>query len=351
MSTQYFIFAYREVHYSLPVVSITEIVEVSEWLPFPHNFPGCFGNIVHRNLLLPVFDPTILGTDLIKKPVNSANLMVIIINYEGTAFGLAIDQQITIASLSAFDEIKDEVKDEVKKDKVKSEDSSVDQSIDQPIDIDQVALAQAQNKPFVEDTRAYRGNTLISLDIAAIANAVKRLCSNQHFTPEENSALQDEGNPVAIEATEATGNRFMCARIEDITLSIPIEQVMEVIEDHDVTPAFKVNPSLRGFINLRGQVIACFDVSRELGFPLRKLDERNQFIVLQGDGAELALCVDKILGLRSLPHHQIQSTEAILSGEITRYVHSVFETEQNTILLLSVSDVFESPDLQPYLKS
>ena len=328
VSTQYFIFAYREVQYSLPVASITEIVEVSEWLPFPHNFPGCFGKIVHRNLLLPVFDPAVLSTDLAEKPVKPDSLMVIIITCEDTAFGLAIDQQIAIASLDKAGE---------KADEYKSGDPSANQET--PV--------QAQSKPFVAGACAYRGNTLISLNIAAIAHAVRQLCGDQHFTSEKNPALQEKDASTVIEATK---DRFMCVRIEDVTLGIPIEQVMEVIEDHDVTQAFKVAPSLRGFVNLRGQVIACFDISQELGFPLRKLDERNQFIVLQERNTELALCVDKILGLRFLPHHQIQSTETILSGEITRYVHSVFESEKNTILILSVSNVFESPDLQPYLR-
>ena len=323
MSTQHFIFAYGEVQYSLPVASITEIVEVSEWLPFPHDFAGCFGNIVHRDLLLPVFNPALLGTDLAEKPANPGTLIVIVVTCKGIAFGLVMDQQITIASPNTSDEL-----------------NPGDPSAEQE------ASAQKHNEPFVENIRAYRGNTLISLDIVAIANAVRQLCGDQHFTPEKNAALQEEGSSIVV---EATGDRFMCVRIEDITLGIPIEQVMEVIEDHDVTPAFKVASSLRGFINLRGQVIACFDISSELGFSLRKLDERNQLIVLQRDGAELALCVDKILGLRFLPRHQMQSTE-MLSGEITRYIHSVCETEQNTIPILSVSDVFESLDLQPYLR-
>lgn len=323
-ATQYFIFVYREVQHFLPVANITEIIEVSEWLPFPRHFPGCFGNIVHRNQLLPVFDPTVLGTDLAEKPVAPDSVIVIVIHYEGTAFGLALDQQITIASLNPLGDAKPA----------------------EPV-TDHPAPTQARNKPFVAGTRAYRGHTLVALDIAAIGQAVRQLCGNQQFSPEQDATPRAED---ASAVTEATGHRFMCVRIEDTTLAIPIEQVMEVIEDYDVTPVFKVTPRLRGLINLRGQVIACFDISQELGFPLRKLDERNQFIVLQGEGAELALCVDKILGLRALPHDRIQSTETILSGDITRYIHGVFETAQTTLLILSVTDVFESPHLQPYLR-
>ena len=42
--------------------------------------------------------------------------------------------------------------------------------------------------------------------------------------------------------------------------------------------------------------------------------------------------------------------EAMLSGEITSYVHGVFETEDYTLLILSVADIFDSPHLQPYLR-
>ena len=115
-----------------------------------------------------------------------------------------------------------------------------------------------------------------------------------------------------------------------------------------MTPLFKVTPCLRGLINLRGQVLATIDISQEMGFEPRRLAEHNQFIVLQGDGTELALCIDKILGIQQLPQARIQKADTVLSGDITRYVHGILETDQGTIMILSVPDIFDAPQLQPY---
>ncbi len=71
-------------------------------------------------------------------------------------------------------------------------------------------------------------------------------------------------------------------RIERVLFGIPVEHVIEIIEGYDVTPLFKVPPIVRGLLNLRGQVLACLDISVELGLPPRRLEERNQFVVLKG---------------------------------------------------------------------
>ena len=107
---------------------------------------------------------------------------------------------------------------------------------------------------------------------------------------------------------------------------------------------------LRDLWHLRGQVLACVDLSHELGLALRTLEERNQFVVLQGDGVELALCVDEVQGIRTLPQHNFQKADAVLSGDIARYFQGVFEEEQGTIIILSVPELFDTPHLQPYLR-
>jgi len=317
--TQYFVYTYRGLQYVVPVMNIVEIVQVAEWLPFHGALPGCLGNIVHRNTLLPVFDPTVLGTDVPGEPIPPTT--VIVVTHGDTVFGLAIDRYLTVLPLDTHAE-------------VRPADSHIPGN----------GSAVSRHKPFVERVHGYRNNTLIMLSVRAISDVVKRLFSHQMILSEDG---KNASAPGAL-AAEAVRYSFMCARIERVVLGIPVEKVLEVIEDYDVTPLFKVHPCLRGLINLRGQVLACIDISQELGFPLRKLEEHNQFIVLQGDGTELALCVDEILDIRLLSHHRFQKAETVLSGEITRYVHNVLETQDGTIVILSVPDMFDSPHRQPY---
>jgi len=307
---QYFVYTYRGLQYALPVLHILEIVQVSEWLPFHGDLPGCFGNMVHRNTVLPVFDPTVLGTDVAGTLTPPAT--VIVVKHNEIVFGLAIDRYVTMI----------------------------------PLDRGSAGNAPAvsRGKPCVEAIHAYRNNTLITFSIPAISHAVQRLFGVQTIISEDSESAQAPG---AL-AAEAVQHGFLCARLERVTLGIPVEQVIEVIEDYDVTPLFKVTPCLRGLINLRGQVLACLDLSQEFGLPLRKLEEHSQFIVLQGDGAELALCVDEVLAIWRLPQSRIQKADTVLSGEIIRYVHGVIETAEGIIMLLSVPHLFDSPHLQPY---
>ena len=307
---QYFVYTYRGLQYALPVLHILEIIQVSEWLPFHSNLPGCFGNIVHCNRVLPVFDPAVLGTDLTGMPTPPAT--VIIVKHNETVFGLAIDRYVTVTRLA--------------------------------IGTTGNAPAVSCGKPFVEAVHAYRQNTLITFSVPAICQAMQHLFSDQTVIADDSESAQAGG----VLAAETVQHSLLCARLERVTLGIPVEQVMEVIEDYDVTPLFRVMSGLRGLINLRGQVLACLDISQEFGLPLRKLGEHSQFIVLQGDGTELALCVDAVLDIRLLPQTRIQKAETVLSGESLRYVHGVIETADGTIMLLSVPSLFDAPHLQPY---
>ena len=108
---------------------------------------------------------------------------------------------------------------------------------------------------------------------------------------------------------------------------------------------------IRGLINLRGQVLACLDISDDLNLPLRQLEENNQFVVLKSEDAELALCVDKVTGIRRIPVERIQKADLVLSGDLTRYAVGVFEGEEGSLFLLSVAAVFDSPQLEPHRRS
>jgi purine-binding chemotaxis protein CheW len=307
---QYFVYTYRGLQYALPVLHILEIVQVTERSLFHGDLPGCFGNIVHRNMVLPVFDPTVLGTDLAGTPTPPET--VIIVKHNEVVFGLAIDHYVTVLPLAT---------------------ESADHT-----------LAVSRGKPFVEAVHAYRKNTLITFSVPAISQAIQRLFGNQTMLADDGEDAQAR----SLVTVETVQHSVLCARLERVTLGSPVEQVIEVIEDYDVTPLFQVTPGLRGLINLRGQVLACLDISQAFGLPLRRLGEHNQFIVLQGDGTELALCVDTVLDICRLPQTSIQKADTVLSGESLQYVQGIIETAGGTIMLLSVPSLFDSPYLQPY---
>ena len=142
---------------------------------------------------------------------------------------------------------------------------------------------------------------------------------------------------------------LLCARINDVRFAIPIEHVIEIVEGNEVTPLFKVPAIVRGLINLRGQVLACLDISTELGLAPRPLGERNQFVILVEQGVELALCVDKVTGIRRLAADQVQKADMMLAGDMKRLATGMHEGEDDPLLILAVPNVFTAPSLLPHI--
>jgi purine-binding chemotaxis protein CheW len=311
---KHFVFAHGGLQYALPVMQVLEIVEMPALLPAHAALPGCLGNVSHREYLLPVLDPTALGSG---RPVAAPSKTFVVVREGGAVFGLAMDRFVAVVPLEAL-----------------------------AAGPEGAGRAAADN-PFVETVRAYRGNALISLSAAAVGGLVKRSFGSQRLLTDGEGPRSARREAVA----ESERRVFLCARVERVLFGIPVEHVIEVIEGYDVTPLFKVPAIVRGLINLRGQVLACLDISDDLGFPPRPLEERNQFVVLKDNGAELALCVDKVTGIQRLPPERIQKADMVLSGEMTRYAAGVIEEEDAALFVLSVAAVFEAPQLQPYRRS
>jgi purine-binding chemotaxis protein CheW len=311
---KHFVFAHGGLQYALPVMQVLEIVETPALLPSHVALPGCLGNVSHREYLLPVLDPTALGSG---RPAVAPSKTFVVVQENGAVFGLAMDRFVAVVPLDA---LTPDPKDD---------------------------SHEAGDSPFVETVRAFRGNALISLSAATVGGLVKRSFGSQRLMADGEEARSTRRETV----TESERRIFLCARVERVLFGIPVEHVIEVIEGYDVTPLFQVPPIVRGLINLRGQVLACLDISDDLGFPPRPLEERNQFVVLKDDGAELALCVDRVTGIRRLPPEQIQNADLVLSGEMTRYAAGVLEGEDGALFLLNVAAVFEAPQLQPFRRS
>jgi purine-binding chemotaxis protein CheW len=302
----HFVFLHRDLQYALPIGQVVEIVETPALLPFHGDLSGCLGNVAHRDHLLPVLDPTALATP--RGAAAAPAKTFIVVRHDGAVFGLAMDRFVAVVGLDALGAAPTE--------------------------------PAGAGHPFVETVRAFRNNALISLSASAIAARVRSNFGSQQQLGAGRGPLVARG--------EGEQRIFLCARIANVVFAIPVEHVLEVVEGHDVTPLFKMPPLVRGLINLRGQVLACVDLSADLGLPPRPLEERNQFVVLKGEGAELALCVDKVPGIRRLQPQRIQKADLALTGDLTRYAEGVLEEEDGALFVLAVQAVFEAPQLQPY---
>ena len=158
--------------------------------------------------------------------------------------------------------------------------------------------------------------------------------------------ISKESN-VGIEINKSEEIEMICFTIENFLFGIPITDLVEVIEGYGMQPLFRVNKFLRGLINLRGQIIACVDISETIGLEPRRIEEKNQYILLQNEDSDLALCIDSISKKQMFHRGDIQNVESIFSGELAEYLLGIIEKNSERIFIISGSKIFESKYLIP----
>ena len=207
---------------------------------------------------------------------------------------------------------------------------------------DENELINLEKSDLLLEIVGYDNQNLYIFSPQKIANLVYEELKSQIVigSDRNDSTLQDNEAGVAID--------FMLARIKDSTVAIEITKVLEVIEGFEVTPLYKVSDYIRGLINLRGQVLACIDLARYLGYNYTVIDERNKFIVLKVEEVEFALCIDDSLGIDSIDPSYFQSSDKVFKSEIYQFFPDFVEQNGLVRLIFRPELFLKEPDLLRY---
>ena len=308
--SHYSIFSKNEIYYCIPIDNVKEVIKVNSLILTPLRIAGFLGYIDFRRSLCPVLDIAgIINSNVTQKSNESFQIMVI--EYESTLFAVLIDRFIESYKFDEYDNI--------------SEDRN----------------GKEREEILVNKVFRYKDIALYRLDLNYIKNLVLNNIKNNDLEPTE-LELTDKNQNEDIEEIE-----MICFTIESFLFGIPITDLIEVIEGYGMQPLFRVNKFLRGLINLRGQIIACVDISETIGLEPRKMEEKNQYIVIQNGDSDLALCIDMISKKQKFNRRDIQNVESIFSGELSDYLLGIIETNLERIFVISGPKIFESKYLLP----
>ena len=221
----FFLFAHQGNYYAVPVTYVSEIIQRDTLGTFQSRLSGCMGTVTHCGKLLPVLDPTAIAGGVPDSVTDSADTLVIV-QYNDVLWGMALDRYLNVLPLEGY-------------------------------------IVKDQKPAAVESIRAYNDNALVVFSVEALSRDVKEVFDDQRLLADGAPAADIPGDSSTV--TTATSSH-LCVRLEKLTLAFPLDKVLEVIEGLDVTPLYCVAPALRGLINLRGQVLACVDLSCRIWF-------------------------------------------------------------------------------------
>lgn len=300
-----FVFEYSKKLFGLSYEVIDEVIEYKELDKWQEATNHCIGTIIHRNEVLAIFNPYELCYGSTKyEPAQ----YIVIVRKENQSFGLIISKYHGL------------------------------QPIDARFNTTQIEAIDEENGFPNEKTQIlggmlnYNGSALALLlpykifNLAELSIGTARSHNPRHgkfYSPIDQVAIDD----------------FIAVCVGDAVIATPIGHVMEIVEGLEVMPVFGVDSCLRGLTNLRGKVIACLDFSSSMNLPQRALDDRSIFILLAANNTEFALCVDGVLGRRSIPTQIFETCEKLFSEQVRPIFTGIGQYDGKTYLRLNVEGV------------
>ena len=145
--------------------------------------------------------------------------------------------------------------------------------------------------------------------------------------------------------TEAQAGKFLTFFLADEEYGIEILKVQEIIGLMPVTRIPRTPDYVRGVINLRGKIIAVTDLRKKFG--MEYVDETSEtcIIVVQTNGVEIGVMVDKVSEVLDIPAAEIESTPSFGSSVPTEFLLGIGNTQSGVKLLLNIERILSDQQL------
>lgn len=131
---------------------------------------------------------------------------------------------------------------------------------------------------------------------------------NNTELPEESvlSQIADAAETIASEEENQDLQRCLVFTSGELTLFLSTEYVMEIINDHTITPIPTLPEYIRGVINLRGQILPVVDVRRIMDVASDySYTSKTCIIVLNIDSVPIGIIVDNVRSVLDIDRSRI----------------------------------------------
>lgn len=139
-------------------------------------------------------------------------------------------------------------------------------------------------------------------------------------------------------ATHVETLQFATFYVGGLLLAVPIQQVQEINQHLELTDVPNAPASVRGVINLRGEVVTVVDLSQRLGLAPTTIGETSRNMIVQHLDERIGLIVDDVADIMAVPQQQILPPPANIQGVDSRFFKGVYATDSQIVVLLDVAE-------------
>lgn len=127
-------------------------------------------------------------------------------------------------------------------------------------------------------------------------------------------------------------------RVDDLFFGVDVQHIQEVIKYQELTPVPLANSTVRGLINLRGEIVTAIDLRRRLNLEPNADIEPMNVVVCQDDEV-VSFLVDEIGDVIEVYDRDFEKVPETINGKIKSLIDGVYKLEGRLLLVLDTDKV------------
>jgi purine-binding chemotaxis protein CheW len=138
-------------------------------------------------------------------------------------------------------------------------------------------------------------------------------------------------------------HQFCTFFLDGLRFGVDVQQVQEVVPYQEMTRVPLAPPTVRGLLNLRGQIVTGIDLRRRLELSERAEDSLPMNVVLRGEDSPVSFLVDEIGEVIEVSADACEPPPDTLRGRARELIQGVYPLPDELLLIL---DTAKTLDLQ-----
>lgn len=134
--------------------------------------------------------------------------------------------------------------------------------------------------------------------------------------------------------------QYIVVKIGTEQYGIDIKYVDNIVRMQKITRVPKIQPYMKGVINLRGEVIAVMSIRLKMNLPDDEFTNSSRIIILKlNQQSEIGVIVDEVKEVVTLENDEIEKTFYDVKDERTSYICGIGKHKGELISLLDLNAV------------
>jgi purine-binding chemotaxis protein CheW len=128
-------------------------------------------------------------------------------------------------------------------------------------------------------------------------------------------------------------------QVGEYTCGLRIEDVYEINRKLHLTPVHEAPESIRGILDLRGNVVTVIDLARRLGLPPTEVTRTTRNVIVKCEQEIVGLLVDGVDDIVEIDEDAVLPTPPHLQKELGRAFLGVIPFGDDLVAILDISQV------------